>query len=187
MSTKILPYILIGLVLTLCSGCSKDSTTTDDNGNITPTTTVNDVDGNSYKIVVIGTQTWMAENPKTTKYNNGTDIPLVTDAKKWQEADNSTGGYCWYNNDISNKDAYGALYSSWVADTDRLCPSGWRLPISTDLVNLSYKKGGLKETGTTYWTAPNAGAPNSTGFSARAGGQRTTSGFFDENKINGNF
>ena len=72
------------------------------------TETVTDVDGNVYKTVTIGTQTWMAENLKVTKYTNGDPIPIITDGNKWRQQVND-GAYCWYNNDISYKDTYGAL------------------------------------------------------------------------------
>jgi hypothetical protein len=71
--------------------------------------TYSDTDGNIYHAVTIGTQTWMVENLKTTKYNDGTPIPLVTDGIAWGNL--TTPGYCWYNNDITNKNIYGALYN----------------------------------------------------------------------------
>jgi PKD repeat protein len=58
-----------------------------------PLTTVSDIDGNTYNIVTIGTQVWMRENLKTTKYNDGTNIPLVTDNTEWTNL--TTLGYCW--------------------------------------------------------------------------------------------
>lgn len=57
---------------------------------------VSDNDGNIYKTIQIGTQTWMAENLKTTKYNDGTDIPRVVENVAWAVL--TTSGYCWYNN-----------------------------------------------------------------------------------------
>ncbi len=69
-----------------------------------------DIDGNYYNIVTIGSQTWMQENLKTTKYNDGTAIPLVTDPTTWINL--TTPGYCWYNNDTATyKSTYGALYN----------------------------------------------------------------------------
>src|SRR4030042_4660824 len=77
---------------------------------------VKDIEGNVYKTVKIGNQTWMTKNLKTTKYNDGTAIPLVTDGAAWAAL--STPGYCWYNNDsVSYKNTYGALYTEYAAAT----------------------------------------------------------------------
>ncbi len=60
--------------------------------------TISDIDGNIYKTIQIGTQTWMAENLRTTKLNGiGTSIPLVANASVWNSS--MTSGYCWYNNE----------------------------------------------------------------------------------------
>ena len=71
--------------------------------------TVTDVDGNVYDAITIGTQVWMVENLKTTKYNDGTAIPTVTGGTAWWST--STPAYCWYNNDQTNKNTYGAIYN----------------------------------------------------------------------------
>jgi len=72
-----------------------------------------DGDENNYPVVKIGTQIWMGENLKTTKYNDNTTIPPVTDDLEWQAL--TTPAYCWYNNDATaNKATYGALYT-WAA------------------------------------------------------------------------
>ncbi|MBK7628253.1 MAG: hypothetical protein IPJ16_13840 [Bacteroidales bacterium] len=95
--------------------------------------TVKDIDGNVYKTVKIGMQIWMAENLKTTKYNDGSDIPLVIDENKWQEF---TPAYCWYNNnETANKDNYGALYNWYAVNTNMLCPTGWHIPTREELLN----------------------------------------------------
>jgi uncharacterized protein (TIGR02145 family) len=97
---------------------------------------VKDANGNSYSTVKIGTQIWMAENLKTTKFNDGTEIPNVTDNAAWVNL--VTPGCCWYNNDASYKNPYGALYNWYTVNTGKLAPKGWRVPTPeewTSLVN----------------------------------------------------
>lgn len=140
-------------------------------------TTVNDNDGNTYNTVQIGTQTWMKENLKTTKYSDGSNIDNITDLNVWNTQ--TAGAYCWYNNNISNKDVYGALYNYYVvADPRNVCPTGWHIPTNLEWLALSNYLGGeklaggkLKEEGTIYWIDPNTGADNSSGFTARPGGE----------------
>jgi uncharacterized protein (TIGR02145 family) len=139
--------------------------------------TVQDIDSNVYKTVKIGNQTWMAENLKVTKYNDGEVIPNVTDIA-WALL--TTPGYCWYNNDISNKNIYGALYNWYTVNTGKLCPSGWHVPSDAEWKELKdylgYEAGSkLKETDTTHWNSPNTGATNETGFLALPGGIRSFS------------
>jgi uncharacterized protein (TIGR02145 family) len=138
-----------------------------------------DLDGNIYKTVTIGTQVWMAENLKTTKYSNGDQIPNETDGIQWLNL--STGAYCWYNNnEATYKNTYGALYNWYaVQDSRNLCPTNWHVPsdfewtiLTTYLGGESVAGGKLKETGTNHWQSPNAGATNETGFTALAGGYR---------------
>ncbi len=87
-----------------------------------------DNDGNTYAAVQIGDQVWMAENLRTTTYNDGTSIPLVTSNSSWK--DRTTPAYCWQGNDQSTAVAngYGALYSWYTVETEKLCPSGWHVP-----------------------------------------------------------
>ena len=147
--------------------------------------TVIDIDGNVYNTVTIGSQVWMAENLKTTKYNDGTAIPLVTDSTSWSNL--TTPGYCWYNNDEAGyKNVYGALYNWFTVNTGKLCPIGWHVPTDAEWTTLTDYLGGesvaggkLKETGTTHWLSPNTGATNETGFTALPGGYRAGSGYFN--------
>jgi uncharacterized protein (TIGR02145 family) len=146
---------------------------------------IKDIDGNVYKIVTIGSQIWMAENLKTTRYNNGTAIPNVTSDTEWSSL--STGAYCWHDNDFANYgNTYGALYNWYAVNTGNLCPTGWHVPTYDEWVTLVTFLGGssiagakLKETGTAHWLSPNTGADNSSGFSALPGGVRqyTTGNF----------
>ena len=93
--------------------------------------TVLDVDENVYKTVKIGEQTWMAENLKTERFNNGEAIPLVIDGKDLEDL--ITPAYCWYdNNKATYKDTYGALYNWYAVNTEKLCPTGWHIPTDAE-------------------------------------------------------
>ena len=138
--------------------------------------TVTDIDGNVYKTVSIGTQTWMAENLKTTKYRNGD--PIASVAGSW--ASLVIGAYSWYNNDPANKSMYGGFYNWYaVSDSRNIAPAGWHIPTDAEWTTLVTYLGGenvagskLKETGNSHWYSPNTGATNSTGFTAFPGGLR---------------
>jgi len=152
---------------------------------------VKDVDGNVYKTVTIGTQVWFVENLKTTKYNDGTDIPLVTDTDEWKNL--AAPGYCWYDNDIDNINPYGALYNWYVVNTGKLCPEGWHVPTNDEWYALfiyldpvgEEEVGKLKETGTTHWNSPNTGATNETGMTIVPGGGRDKYGIFQQMRTQG--
>ena len=156
--------------------------------------TVTDIDGNIYHTINIGTQTWMIENLRVTKFRNGDLIPKVTDNIIW--AGLSTPGYCWYNNDISNKTIYGAMYNWFtVADNRNITPIGWHVPtdndftLLTDFLNGESQAGGkMKEAGTINWNSPNSGATNESGFTGLPGGLRDYSnGSFRNMGSNGYF
>jgi uncharacterized protein (TIGR02145 family) len=154
--------------------------------------TVTDIDGNVYHTVTIGTQVWMKENLKTTRYNDGATIPEVKDSVAWV-AITTTPAYCWYNNDsAAYKATYGALYNWYTVNTNKLCPVGWHVPTDTEWITLTTYLGGdsiaggkLKETGLTHWSTPNLGADNTTGFTALPGGWLFSFGIFKCIGING--
>jgi len=146
--------------------------------------TVTDIDGNIYNTIAIGTQVWMVENLKTTRYKDGTNIPHITNDDVWALLTSS--GYCWYNNNINNKNTYGALYNWEAVKTGKLAPQGWHVPTDVELIVLANYLGGediaggkLKETGTSHWASPNTGANNDSKFSALPGGLRFFNGSFD--------
>lgn len=139
--------------------------------------TINDSDGNSYAVLKIGDQLWMAENLRTTRYSDGTKIPLITDYTEWINL--TSPAYCWQNNDIGNKPVYGALYTWHTVETEKLCPSGWYVPTDAEWTILENNLGGaavaggkLKESGNVHWLDPNLDASNESGFTALPGGWR---------------
>ncbi|MFZ4401156.1 MAG: FISUMP domain-containing protein [Bacteroidales bacterium] len=145
----------------------------------------NDASNNYYSIVQIGTQIWMAENLKTTKYINGIDIQNVTNNGNW--ATLVSGAYCNYNNDSSNSAIYGKLYNFYaISDTGKICPVNWHVPNNTEWTTLQTYLGGdiiaggkLKETGLIHWKTPNTNATNETGFTALPGGYRYDGAFYN--------
>lgn len=141
--------------------------------------TVTDIDGNTYATIQIGTQTWMAENLKTTKYNDGTAMPNVTSNSAWDAL--TTGAWCYYNNDANNNTTYGKLYNWFAVNTGKLAPAGWHVPTDAEWTTLTTYLGGNSIAGdkmkaTTLWT-PYTGITNtnSSGFTALPASVRTPS------------
>jgi uncharacterized protein (TIGR02145 family) len=136
-----------------------------------------DIDSNVYKTIEIGSQIWMAENLKTSKYNDGTSIPLVEDYN-WRNL--NTPGYCWYNNDaVKYKNLCGAIYNWFTISTGKLAPAGWHVPSEEEWATLITYLGGeqvaggkMKESGITHWSIPNESATNESGFTALPSGER---------------
>ncbi|MCE4565589.1 fibrobacter succinogenes major paralogous domain-containing protein [Maribellus sp. CM-23] len=148
----------------------------------TTNNTVTDIDGNLYNTVTIGTQTWLVENLKTTRYNDETDIPLMNDDSSWDTIGSS--GYCWYDNNIANKDLYGALYNWPAVNSEKLCPAGWHVPTDAEWSTLADYLGGeyvaaefLKAV-ESNWISPNTIANNYSGFCALPGGGASGVGSF---------
>lgn len=152
-----------------------------------------DQDGNVYKTITYGakksgdgaTQTWMAENLRTTKYNDGTDIPNVTDKAEWAAL--TSGAYCSYNNTIKPDSiaTFGLLYNFYTIETNKIAPQGWHIPTDMDWKRLmsyhgSYTTCGgyMKEKGTTHWAEPNYLGNNVYGFTALPSGFRHYLGNF---------
>lgn len=160
-----------------------------------------DADGNEYSTVLIGDQIWTVGNLRTTKYNDGTSIPHVTDGGQW--SDLASPAYCWYENstDATSQEKWGALYNWYAVNTGKLSPAGWRVATYADwdkleryLIANGYNwdstttgnKIGKALAATTLWTSHTiAGSVgkditgnNSTGFSALPGGLRNYDGSF---------
>ena len=139
--------------------------------------TMTDQDGNIYKTIIIGNQTWMAENLRTTKYRDGSAIPKVSDSLEWSNL--TTGAYCPYRDTLNPLfiATYGRLYNWYAVNTGMLAPEGWHIPTKNEwqtleeFIGLGPGLGGkLKETGTLHWEDPNAGATNASGFTALPSG-----------------
>lgn len=178
---------LIAFVLLMATACTSTVTPPVMGDNVT------DVDGNVYQTVIIGTQTWMIENLKTTHYNDSTAIPLVKDSAVWVNL--NSPAYCWYNNDsVSYKEVYGALYNWYTVNTGKLAPKGWHIPTDADWTTLEnevsqyyFQSGSIAKilASTTHWQSSISSSAigfdfkknNSSGFSALPGGQRINNAY----------
>lgn len=173
---KICAFVIVGAFLIHTEGCKKKEVE-----NPTPPATVTDIDGNIYHYATIGSQVWMLENLKTTKYRDGSPIPNVMADSIWSYL--TTGAYSDYANNPSNSSVYGRLYNGYaVFDSRNIAPDGWHVATDADWTTLinylngdSIAGGKLKETGTTHWQSPNSGATDEYGFAALPGGFRNTS------------
>lgn len=178
-SFQLLLFLIIALVYSV--SCSSDSTSANEEieyGSVV------DVDNNNYKTVVIGNQEWMAENLKTSRFQDGTDILHEPNKEVFGRLE--TGAWIRYENNAGSVNSYGKLYNWFAVDDERgLCPSGWKVPNESDWNELEHylgenAGGKLKEINGQYWESPNTGATNSTGFSARPGGFLIGSSFYNE-------
>jgi uncharacterized protein (TIGR02145 family) len=149
-------------------------------------TLLGDIDGNSYRFVIIGEQVWMAGNLATTRLNDGTPISNTTVPADWEST--TTPAYVWYsNNEALYKLTYGALYNWHAVASNKLCPESWHVPTEADwyiLINYlggaDVAGGNLKQAGTALWLSPNEGATNESNFTALPGGGRKPSGEFED-------
>ncbi|MFZ4546547.1 MAG: fibrobacter succinogenes major paralogous domain-containing protein [Bacteroidales bacterium] len=141
---------------------------------------VTDIEGNVYNTIVIGTQIWMAENLRTTKFRNGDAIPEVTGNTDWKNL--NSAAYCNYENtaDAIKIATMGRLYNWFAVSNSRnIAPEGWHVATDADWIAMRTFLGGeniaggkLKETGSKHWISPNTGATNSSGFTALPSGRR---------------
>jgi uncharacterized protein (TIGR02145 family) len=140
---------------------------------VTSNGTVSDYEGNVYTTVKIGTQVWMRENLRSTKYSDGSLIPGIHATANPE----STGRL--YNSDAARKGAAASV--NIPSGVQGACPTGWHLPsdgewknlesalgmlgVQTDLKNYRGTDEGnyLKEAGTKHWGAGNM-ASNSSGL-----------------------
>ena len=151
----------------------------------TNNSTITDADGNVYTSVTIGTQEWMVENLRTTKYSDGTSIPNVTDYTEWNNL--STGAWSYYDNDEKEGDTYGKLYNWYAVETGKLCPTGWHVPtdtewtVLTDYLAADGHNGtqGTALKATSGWNSSGNGTDNY-GWNGLPGGERSYNSGFDD-------
>jgi uncharacterized protein (TIGR02145 family) len=173
---------------------------------------ITDIDGNTYRTVKIGEQWWMAENLRTTKFNDGIPLSFVTDTSAWSSSTiitydphgnsvyEGTSAYCWYNNDPAYDYPYGKLYNYQAVSTGKLCPAGWHVPSISEweILKWPYFDCGspdnyeilgadLMETGTYHWNNPYIIGTNETGFTALPGGYRNPLGSFTGITVTGQY
>lgn len=155
--------------------------------------TLTDIEGNIYNTIIIGTQTWMAENLKTIQYSNG-DIIETTDPSTLDIHGYINPKFQWtYDGNENNAAIYGRLYTWYAVDDNRnICPNGWHVPDDNEWNVLTTYLGGdqvagdkMKETSTTHWVAPNSQATNASGFTALPAGHRDFEGSFEHLGIHG--
>jgi len=160
-------------------------------------TKIADIQGNLYNTVSIGSQVWMSENLRTTRYNNNTLIPNVKENADWINL--TTPGYCWFANDIS-KANWGALYNWYTVNTGKLCPTGWHVPTDSEFKTMELNLDMLPDqVDSWYWRGTDQGSrikngtgwqegengTNSSGFSALPYGYRyaATGAFNDLGRV----
>jgi uncharacterized protein (TIGR02145 family) len=138
-----------------------------------------DGDNNAYPIIKIGLMYWMAENLKTTKKTNGTELSKVIGAYAWDDLLETSDAYCYYADNDANAAKFGALYTHHAAKYELAPLGGWRLPTKREFQQMvDYLDGKdragakLKETGSNNWNTDNLYATNASGFGARASGMR---------------
>jgi len=148
-----------------------------------PDSPVTDIDGNVYQTVRIGTQVWMKENLKVSKYRNGNFIQTGLTESQWNST--TSGAYSMYNNDQANNAIYGKLYNWYaVKDSRELCPTGWHVPSDGEWTILENYLGGQTIAGgklksvSNYWNSPNVESVNSSGFSGIPAGDQDYNGAF---------
>ena len=149
----------------------------------TASTTISDIEGNTYNTINIGNQIWMTSNLSTSRFRNGVYIPYILNSTQW--ATTKSPALSFYNHDNNFESNYGKQYNWYaVADPQGLCPVGWHIPTNSDWTILSDNLGGLnlaggrmKNAGTTFWIFPSNGT-NSSGFNGLPGGFRNVDGTF---------
>ena len=147
---------------------------------------VTDIDGNTYNTVMIGTQCWLKENMRTTRYADHTPIPYTashsnefstpyyTDNLEYGSVENAGFGYNWYaavNQTVDDNAPSVAVRG--------VCPLGWHVPTRAefqtfkDYVQATYGSTAKPIAATSGWSSSstnntpgnNQSTNNASGFS----------------------
>ena len=175
--TTLKNLFIVSIAILLIAGCS----------DVKPLT-VSDIENNNYSAVTIGTQIWMSENLRTTKYNDGTPIPNVAVDSTWKEL--KTDAYCWFSNDTTFKSSHGALYNWYTVNTKKLCPTGWHVPSDKEWRTLTSFLGDENVAGSQMKSSSgwkNGNGTNTSGFSGLPYGFRSAKGAFSSHGLAGYF
>jgi uncharacterized protein (TIGR02145 family) len=143
------------------------------------TSEVKDIDGNIYKTVEIGAQTWMTGNLNVSRFRNGDSIPQVKSAEEWiKSGKEGKPAWCYIENNSENGRKYGKLYN-WYAATDPrgLAPKGWHVASDQEWTKAINSLGGGISAALRIRMTGLSGAEQS-GFSALPGGCRNSIGVF---------
>jgi uncharacterized protein (TIGR02145 family) len=189
---KIVLFSMIILSFTLLS-CSKDKDEESATEQTSSVSTIVDKDGNSYKTVIIGTQTWTSENLKSTHLNDGTSLKLCVNVSEWSTCNvNKTPACCAYNFDNSNIQTYGLLYNWYAINTGKLAPSGWRVASLSDWATLQNCLGTkniavkLKAVSNLWTVCDSVSNSNTSGFNAiPSGGCEINGNLYGTGNISG--
>ena len=147
---------------------------------------VTDIDGNTYKTVILGSQEWMAENLKVTQFNDETNIPNITDGNSWEYT--KLAAWCYYDNDSTKNKKFGKLYNGYVVITNgnkNVCPINWHIPTNSEwnvltdyLGGVGISGGKMKSIDNQFYKNINIDATNTSLFSSLPGGIRGGSFFY---------
>ena len=149
--------------------------------------TLTDIDGNIYRTIVIGSQTWMAENLKVGHYRNGDSIPNITNDNSWLSL---TSGACCLQTNPPPSTIYNGTYYNWYAvnDSRGLAPVGWHIPSTNEWIALANSLGGLDFAGSklmeesdrhwVYLRQATCFGTNQSGYTALPTGYRSNAGGF---------
>jgi len=144
---------------------------------------IQDADGNTYEVVRIGNDEWMASNLRTAKFNNGDPIPVESVDSLWA-ADSTEASRSYYASSEADADVFGALYNrSVITDPRGVCPTGWKVPSNADWDRMMADLGGSFLAGNAIrsgenWSDPIYFGSNSSGFNAQPAGTRQSNGQF---------